>query len=122
MSSFVTMMALGNYHIAAAQEDDDIIGIMGLWFATKFYCGNDIEIDGLIIAEHARDKGLGSTFMSFVKILAKERGCDSVMLDVYQWNERANRFYDRHGFDSPGFHRVLWLNESLRACPPDTAR
>jgi ribosomal protein S18 acetylase RimI-like enzyme len=36
--------------------------------------------------------------------IAKEKGCDVMWLGVWEFNPRAQRFYEKHGFRVVGSH------------------
>lgn len=98
-----------NYFIVGAYKDETLVGITGCWIATKFYCGKYLEIDNFVVDENFRNQGIGSKIFDFVFDYAKKSNCDSVMLDVYSWNEGAHRFYDRYNLKHLGSHMVATL-------------
>jgi 8-oxo-dGTP pyrophosphatase MutT (NUDIX family)/GNAT superfamily N-acetyltransferase len=83
---------------------DEVVGRTDMWVADV-----DGVIAGYLVLSHDRDgswvehlyldpswigRGLGDRFID----LAKRRGPDGLQLWAFQSNERARRFYERHGF------------------------
>ncbi|MGT2710991.1 GNAT family N-acetyltransferase [Streptococcus oriscaviae] len=54
-------------------------------------------IDDLCVAESARGLGIGEAFYQYALELARELGCQTVSLDVWEANKGAVRFYERLG-------------------------
>jgi len=68
-------------------------------------------IDGLCVAEGARDRGIGSALIESVCDLARRRGYSAIRLDVVDSNRDARRLYERRGFRAVGL-------QSARAAAP----
>jgi ribosomal protein S18 acetylase RimI-like enzyme len=62
--------------------------------------------------------GVGNALMTTTLAAARDRGVASVWLGVNQLNARANRFYEKHGFDLVGTKRFLvgdvWEHDFVR--------
>ncbi|HEY2497999.1 MAG TPA: N-acetyltransferase [Candidatus Angelobacter sp.] len=76
--------------------------IMGFIIADRFRprrafrsVGKIITID---VAPQAQHSGLGTLLMSSAEAGLKESGCDYVSLEVAVDNDRALRFYKKHGY------------------------
>ena len=69
----------------AVEPDGSVVGVMSL---------TGDEIDQLYVRPERVDQGIGSRFVE----LAKERRPGGLALYTFQVNERARRFYERHGF------------------------
>ena len=57
-----------------------------------------LDIDDLCVDESCRGEHIGTKLFEYVKAYAKELGCHSVTLNVWEGNESAKAFYDRMGF------------------------
>jgi 8-oxo-dGTP pyrophosphatase MutT (NUDIX family)/ribosomal protein S18 acetylase RimI-like enzyme len=83
---------------------DEVVGRSDMWVADV-----DGVLAGLMVLGHERDgswiehlyldpawtgRGLGDRFIE----IAKQRGPEGLQLWMFQSNERARRFYERHGF------------------------
>ncbi len=105
-------MLTQNYFLLAAFEDEEMIALTGCWIGTKLYCGKYLEIDNFVVDEAHRSKSIGAKIMDRVFEEAKALKCEAITLNVYSWNDRAQKFYDAYGFESPGNHRVLHLKSN----------
>ena len=61
-------------------------------------CVRDILfIDYIVIDEKYRRNKIGTKFLDEIKKIAKDRGCQSVELNVWSFNTSAIEFYDNSG-------------------------
>ena len=56
-------------------------------------------IDGCVVDEHHRFKGIGSLLMNAARDWTKERGLEKMQLSVWANNEVARAFYRKQGFE-----------------------
>jgi aminoglycoside 6'-N-acetyltransferase I len=56
-------------------------------------------IEGLYVVEKWQGRGLGPQFIDFAKKWAQEHGCTELAVDTELDNERAQRFYEKNGFE-----------------------
>lgn len=70
-------------------------------------------IENLYVVPDVRNEGVGSALLDATHELLEARGVDAVALDVMASNEKARRFYRRHGYEP---HRV----EMERSVESDT--
>lgn len=66
-----------------------------------------LEIERIYIATERKGQGLGSVLMERALNEARQRGKAYVWLGVWEKNERAIRFYMKHGFYAAGTHAFL---------------
>jgi GNAT superfamily N-acetyltransferase len=69
------------YHIIICNrcfEGDVCVGLSGLWFGIKLWCGKYLEIDNFIVHPEHRKKGIGK-MTDYVDIKAKELGCTMIV-------------------------------------------
>lgn len=57
-----------------------------------------MELRQLYLADAAKGQGVADTLMQWVDDRARGRGAEAIYLSVYKDNDRAKRFYARHGF------------------------
>ncbi|MBQ8508942.1 MAG: GNAT family N-acetyltransferase [Clostridia bacterium] len=57
-----------------------------------------IHLEDVCVDESCRGHAVGGTLMAFVRDYAKSIGCTRMDLDVWEFNEGARRFYEKHGF------------------------
>ncbi len=110
--SFLEVMIPNNYSQVAVFENGQCLGITGIWFQTKLWCGKALEIDNFIVHPDHRSKGIGKMICDFVETKAKALGCTNIVLDAYTTNFPAHRFYYNQGFGPKGFHFVKILDEN----------
>lgn len=97
------MLAHG-YRMAAVFEGDECLGLSGFWVSTKIYSGRYMELDNVVVGTEHRSRGVGEVLTNFLVEVARREGCEMLMLDAYLENEKAHRFYERHGFVKRGYH------------------
>jgi ribosomal protein S18 acetylase RimI-like enzyme len=71
------------------------------------------EIYAINVHPDSWRQGLGSALLSSSLLDLASKGCDSAMLWVLEANESARRFYDSHGWELDGGHKL----DSPRGCP-----
>jgi len=72
--------------IRKSTRDDPV-----LWNEEELY------IDDLCVDERSRGKGVAQALYRHVVAYARESGCDSVTLNVWEGNDRARAFYEKQG-------------------------
>lgn len=75
----------------------------------------DCEILNLAVDPNCRRGGVADALLDFLFDLAKERGCEVVMLDVRESNIPAISLYRKHGFYSVG------VRKNYYSCPTENA-
>ena len=63
-----------------------------------------IELARLYSKQEFLGKGVGAKLMEGCFAVAREFGCDVMWLGVWEFNPRAQRFYEKHGFNQVGKH------------------
>lgn len=66
-----------------------------------------IELNRLYSQQKFLGQGVGQTLMDACFNLAKEHGFDTMWLGVWEYNPRAQRFYERNGFHFVGKHTFV---------------
>jgi ribosomal protein S18 acetylase RimI-like enzyme len=61
-----------------------------------------VELHRLYVVEAAQGKGIADRLMAWILDQAQDLGAEDLYLGVYQDNQRAVRFYMRHGFEIVG--------------------
>ena len=69
--SFLEVMIPNNYSQVAVFENNECLGVTGIWFQTKLWCGKALEIDNFIVHPDHRSKGIGDMICKFVDEKAK---------------------------------------------------
>lgn len=100
-----------NYYLLAMYDEDNLIAISGYWIAHKLYCGKYLEPDNVVVHEKYRSQGVGQQLQQELEAIAKENGCNVMMLDAYLANEAGHKFYEKHGYKKTGYHFIKKLHE-----------
>lgn len=95
-----------HYHAIGAFLDTQLVGIAGVWIATKLWCGRYLEIDNLVVHPLHRSAGIGTALFAHLEQLARTEDCNLLVLDSYTSNHASHRLYHRLGFEIWGFHFV----------------
>ena len=63
-----------------------------------------IELNRLYSKQEFLGKGVGARLMKECFAIAREKNCDAMWLGVWEYNPRAQRFYEKYGFHKVGKH------------------
>ena len=85
--------------VHGAPSDPDVVAAIGASATT--------ELSKLYVMPGHHGSGLASELMDAAVALAVAHGSPSIWLGVNEENERANRFYGKHGFEIAGRKRFL---------------
>ena len=99
-------MATQHYKCVGMFINKELIGVAGLWFLTRHYCGKTIEPDHVIITAAHRNKGFGKKLFLWIYAYAQNMGCEASELNTYVQNIKSHHFYENEGYTKLGFHYV----------------
>jgi|CXWL01.1.fsa_nt_gi GNAT superfamily N-acetyltransferase len=105
------MLAQG-YRCIAMEKNGEYLGICGFWWGTRFWCGDFIDLDNVVVDEKHRGKNIGKELVAWVENLAKQTGCTQTGLDCYVTFNEAHRFYFREGYIIKGYHFIKPLKKT----------
>jgi GNAT superfamily N-acetyltransferase len=94
------------YHILGCECEGQLVGLTGLWFGTKMWCGDYAEIDHLMVHPDFRNRGIGTALIESAEKQARERDCNIMVIDSYSNNHASHRLYHRLGCEIWSFHFV----------------
>jgi ribosomal-protein-alanine N-acetyltransferase len=86
--------------------DDREAGVIG--YAVLWCILDQGELANMAVKPSFRGRGLGAFLLSRVLETARERGIETVYLEVRVTNERALRLYSRFGFSEVGVRRAYY--------------
>jgi GNAT superfamily N-acetyltransferase len=92
------------YRCIAYVRNGKYIGLCGFWHGTRFWCGDFIDLDNVVVDEKLRGEGIGKQLVDWVEKEASRLKCDQLGLDCYTTHHAAHRFYMREGFIIRGYH------------------
>jgi GNAT superfamily N-acetyltransferase len=104
-------MVKENYECVGMYDNNQLIGISGLWYMTRHYVGKSIEPDHVVIDEKYQNKGLGKMLFDWIYNYSKSKGCEASELNTYVQNRKSHKFYYNEGYEIYGFHFVKILRE-----------
>mgnify|MGYP006163034099 FL=1 len=99
-------MVTQNYECVGVYEGDQLVGVSGLWYATRHYSGRSVELDHVFIENEYRNKGLGTQFINWIQDHVKLKGCQAIELNAYIDNAPSQKFYERDAYQRLGYHYV----------------
>lgn len=109
IEAFAGYLASDRHHLFLARQDDDVVGYaMAVMppadpsIAALLRHQDSLELSKIYVLESAHGSGVANALMNALVELAVSQGLPSVWLGVNQANNRANRFYARHGFEVVG--------------------
>lgn len=82
----------------------ELAGVCGAWITERVYCGKQLELDNLVVAEAYRSKGLGKVLMNYLEDYTNQHGFETIELNTYVSNAGSHKFYFEHGYHILGFH------------------
>jgi GNAT superfamily N-acetyltransferase len=106
----VKEMTNQNYKCLGIFDKEKLIGICGLWFLTRHYCGRTIEPDHVVIDESYHGRGIGHQLFEWIFDYAKDNEYEATELNTYVNNPRSHKFYYNLGYEILGFHFVKQLD------------
>jgi len=98
-----------NYHCLAAFDAMTMVGVCGFWLGVRFWSGEYIDIDNVVVDESRRSQGIGEQMIAWVEDYGRTRGCQMAMLDCYVTKHGAHKFYFRRDYQIVGYHFTKML-------------
>jgi len=97
-------MVPAGYRLFAVRESSGgIVAAAGVQVLTNLYYERHLYVYDLVAKESARSAGHGGRLMDHAEELARAEGCEYVALSCGREREGALRFYERRGFERPGY-------------------
>jgi len=84
--------------LVAEWEDGNVVGWAHAALPTKLLIGRHVELYGLIVGKHWRNRGIGEKLLARVEEWAREQGCKKVLVRSNVIRERAHDFYKSRGY------------------------
>lgn len=92
-----------NAHFLAAVFENKVIGYIGI----IEICG-EADITNVAVSPAYRRCRIGEKLLSFAEEGAKQRGCDSITLEVRVSNEAAISLYSKNGYKNTGIRKGFY--------------
>jgi [ribosomal protein S18]-alanine N-acetyltransferase len=90
----------GSRYFVVAEEAGEVVGYAGLGLA-----GPESDVQTIAVARAYWSKGIGSALLAALLAEARRRRCVAVFLEVRADNPRAQKLYQRFGFEEVGVRR-----------------
>jgi len=100
-----SMIPMG-YKCIGVYNEEELIGICGVWELNKLYTGKHLEADNVIISPEYQGKGIGKLMMEFLHDYALRMGCETAEVNCYIKNEKGKRFWENQGYEALGYHMI----------------
>ena len=87
------------------EEDGNVLGYAMIKVIIKEdspyrYESKYLEVSELGVTEGTRSRGIGTKLMQKVSDVAKDLGVDMVELNMWEFNDKALKFYEKCGFET----------------------
>jgi GNAT superfamily N-acetyltransferase len=80
-----------------AERDGQPAGYALFFGAYSTWTGRGLFLEDLFVREPFRGHGIGRALLCEMAHIARQEGCDTIRLDVLDWNESAIKFYKSLG-------------------------
>lgn len=92
------LTASGDRTLFVATQPNDVVGWIALARDVSLLGEGDVWIEGLVVDEPRRGRGVGAQLLAAAHDWARERGCTRVRVRSNVIREEAHRFYEREGY------------------------
>jgi GNAT superfamily N-acetyltransferase len=96
-------MVPNGYRMFAVRDDGEVTAVAGMQVLTNLYYERHLYVYDFVATAGVRSKGHGAALMEHLERFARREGCKYVALACGREREGALRFYERFGFERPGF-------------------
>ena len=96
-------MRPNGYRLFAVRNSGGIAGVVGMQVLTNLYYERHVYVYDLVTKASTRSKGYGQVLLAHVEDVARREGCKYIVLACGREREAAVRFYERLGFERPGY-------------------
>lgn len=95
------------------EKEGEIAGFLKLNLAeaqTEYQQDDSLEVERIYIKQAVQGQGCGKELFAFALDQARKLGKQKVWLGVWEHNEKALKFYQRHGFYQIDAH-TFWMGD-----------
>ena len=96
-------MIPNGYRLFAIRDSGAIAAVAGVQVLTNLYYERHVYVYDLVTTAGTRSKGYGQALLRHVEDVARREGCKYVALACGREREDTLRFYERLGFERPGY-------------------
>lgn len=84
--------------VFVATDGECVVGWAALLIDEAFVEGFGAFLEGFVVDEAARSRGVGRQLLEAVEYRARDRGCAEIRVQSNVLRERAHSFYERNGY------------------------
>jgi GNAT superfamily N-acetyltransferase len=84
--------------VFVATDGERVVGWAALLIDEAFVDGFSALLEGFVVDEAVRSRGIGVALLEAVEARARERGCAEIRVQSNVLRERAHSFYERNGY------------------------
>jgi predicted N-acetyltransferase YhbS len=89
------------YKTFVALLEDEVVGfVSAVQFFTVGFDGNLMWIVQIAVTKEIQNKGIGTKLLQHIENYAREKGCDSIILNSGVRRIDAHAFYKRNGYNT----------------------
>lgn len=99
--TLTTLLASSTHHrFLVAAGPDGLVAMCALIFTTSTWAADRAcELQDVVVARDARGQGVGRALLDAAATLARQEGCNRLVLTSEAWNLGAHAFYRELGFE-----------------------
>ena len=96
-----------------AESDGNIVGYLNgsIREPDGIYLGKRAELENMCVTAHSRGHGVGSKLVDAFKNWAQAQGAERMIVEAFDGNEDALRFYEKQGFSGYSVTLSRVMNE-----------
>ncbi len=84
--------------VFVAEDESGTLGWAAISVEEGFVEGRQAWIEGFVVDEVSRGRGIGAKLLEAAEAWARRRGCGTMRVQSNVLRERAHGFYERHGY------------------------
>lgn len=101
LEEYLEMLEVGKaegYRLVYLQVEGEVVACAGFHIQTTLFLGKYMYVDDLVTAEKQRSKRYGEKMLDWLKVYARNEGCENLTLCSGVQRFDAHRFYLNQGF------------------------
>ena len=96
--------------ILVLKDNDETIGMVNLLFTVSTALGGTVALlEDMVVIPSERHKGYGSKLLQAAIEFASKKECKRITLLTDSSNKKAQKFYNRHGFEHSSMQAMRYL-------------
>ena len=96
--------------VVFAKADNEYIGICTCFYAYSTFLAKPLlNIHDIYVSESYRSNGIGRKMIEAIVVIAREKGCGKITLEVRKDNLDARDLYKRQGFKEAPHSMFFWI-------------